>query len=233
VATASKAGPLNVKSYGEADGLRNGPNNGSQTLWYPVNGKPPYAAVAIVPGWVSSERDIYAWGPFLASHGIVTLAIGTNNPAGDYPPEREAARLDALETMKAENTRDGGPLKAKLDLKRLGVVGWSMGGGGVMLAAKDVGRPRVPGGGVRAPSVSWTDLLLWPVFWAGCGARSPGDHAAAEVLEPGGLVVPPFTPARPLTSASRARRPRVRSAPNARTTPRSFHPALPDASRMR
>jgi len=132
--SASKPGPYKHKSYGQADGLRDGPNYSSQTLWMPEDGTPPYAAVAIVPGWVSSEADIADWGPFLASHGIVALTIGTNNPPADLPAQRKDALLDALETIKAENTRDGGPLKGKLDLNRLGVMGWSMGGGGAVLA---------------------------------------------------------------------------------------------------
>jgi hypothetical protein len=44
-----------------------------------------------VPGWVSTEADIRAWGPFLASHGIVTMTAGTNDAVGDLPPDRATA----------------------------------------------------------------------------------------------------------------------------------------------
>jgi dienelactone hydrolase len=43
--------------------------------------------------------------------------------------------MDALEAVKAENTREGSPIKGKVDVTRLGVSGWSMGGGGTLIAA--------------------------------------------------------------------------------------------------
>jgi dienelactone hydrolase len=106
------------------------------TVYYPTDGNPPYASVAIVPGFTAYQDSIAGWGPFLASHGVAVITIDTITPA-DLPPVREAALMDALETMKAENTRSGGPLSGKLDISRQGVMGWSMGGGGTLLAAND------------------------------------------------------------------------------------------------
>jgi dienelactone hydrolase len=113
-------------------GLRDGPKYGSQTMNYPADGTPPYPAIAIVPGYMSAESSIANWGPYFASHAIVTLTIGTNSTA-DQPPARSEALLDALETIKAEHVRAGSPLNGKLDLTRLGVMGWSMGGGGTLM----------------------------------------------------------------------------------------------------
>jgi dienelactone hydrolase len=90
--------------------------------------------VAVVPGFVSPQSSIQPWGPFLASHGIVTMTIGTNAP-GDDPTVRSRALLDALETLRTENTRGGGQLNGNLDLSRQAVMGWSMGGGGALIAA--------------------------------------------------------------------------------------------------
>jgi dienelactone hydrolase len=133
-ASASTKGPYQFKTY--TDGYRDGPKYADSTIHYPVDADPPYAIMAIVPGFVSPQSSIQNWGPFLASHGIVTMTIGTNTPA-DQPPDREAALMDALETLKSENTREGSPLKGKLDLSRQAVGGWSMGGGGTLLAAVD------------------------------------------------------------------------------------------------
>jgi dienelactone hydrolase len=130
--SATKAGPFDVQTV--TTGLRDGPGYGTQTLFVPTGAEPPFASVAIVPGFVSPESSIRAWGPFLASHGIVALTIGTNG-GGDSPDVRAAALMDALETLKAENARAGGPLEAEMDLTRLGVMGWSMGGGGTLIAA--------------------------------------------------------------------------------------------------
>jgi dienelactone hydrolase len=100
----------------------------------PEGAEPPFAAVAIVPGFLAAESSIAAWGPFLASHGIVTLTIGTNAPT-DSPDLRAQALLDALATIEAENARSGSPLAGQIDVERLGIMGWSMGGGGTLIAS--------------------------------------------------------------------------------------------------
>ena len=132
IESASAPGPFDVATI--TSGLRDGPEYGSQTLFVPEGVEPPFAAVAIVPGFNTPESSIQAWGPFLASHGIVTLTIGTNAP-GDSADARARAVLDALETIRAENTRAGGPLEGDLALDRLAIMGWSLGGGGVLSAA--------------------------------------------------------------------------------------------------
>jgi dienelactone hydrolase len=113
----------------------------SAHIFYPVGATAPFAALSIVPGFTAAESSIEDWGPFLASWGFVVMTFGTSNPstgASDtsvLPPVREAALLDALTTIKGENTRSGSPLNGQIDVNRLGVAGWSMGGGGTLLAA--------------------------------------------------------------------------------------------------
>jgi dienelactone hydrolase len=114
--------------------LRNGPDYGSQTLHVPDGAEPPFAAVAIIPGRDEVESSIQAWGPFLASHGIVALTFGTNDP-GEGPDLRALALVDALETLRAENTRDGSPVEGELALDHLGIMGWSAGGAAVLNVA--------------------------------------------------------------------------------------------------
>ena len=130
--SVTRAGPYDVSTL--SSGLRDGPAYGTQTLHVPVGAEPPFAGVAIVPGFISPESSIRAWGPFLASHGIVTLTIGTNS-GGDLPDARARALLDAIETLKAEHVRSGGPVQGQLALDRFAVMGWSMGGGGTLIAA--------------------------------------------------------------------------------------------------
>jgi pimeloyl-ACP methyl ester carboxylesterase len=115
-------------------GFRDGPQFGKATISYPSNATPPLTAVAIVPGFFAVQASIAPWAPFLASHGIVTITIDTNSSSAQ-PNERALALLDALETVKAEHTRAGSPLQGKLDVSRLAVMGWSMGGGGALIAA--------------------------------------------------------------------------------------------------
>ena len=74
------------------------------------------------------------WGSFYASHGIVAFIVNVNSVT-DFPDDRAAALLDAMETIKRENTRASSPLRGKIDTESFAVTGHSMGGGGSLLAA--------------------------------------------------------------------------------------------------
>ena len=131
----SNPGYYIVASYTEsASGLRNGPDYDGATVYYPTNATPPFASIAIVPGYISAQSTIQNWGPFLASHGIVTITIGTNSLFDD-PIARKDALLDAIVSLMQENTRANSPLFGDLDINKVAVGGWSMGGGGAQLAA--------------------------------------------------------------------------------------------------
>ena len=137
---ARKAGPWKVARLRERDGIRNGPDYRGGTIHYPtaadgaIADAGPLPIVAICPGYQASEGSVRPWGDFLASHGIVVMTLGTNAPR-DLPIARGRALLDAIETVRAEHTREDSPLHGRLDLERTGVAGWSMGGGGAQHAA--------------------------------------------------------------------------------------------------
>ena len=129
-------GPFNVGLLKEGiDPIRNGPDYDGATIYYPENGNPPYSGIAIIPGYCGVETDIQDWGAFYASHGIVAITLGTNDPCADWPSARAVALLDAIVTVKEENTREDSPLQGKVDVNNFAVSGWSMGGGGSQLAA--------------------------------------------------------------------------------------------------
>ena len=127
-------GPYEIATLTEADGIRNGPDYAGATIYYPTNGTGPFASIAMVPGFTALPSSIEEWGPFYASHGIVTIIIGTNSLV-DLPEARANALLDALETIKQENTRSASPLEGALNTNQLAVSGMSMGGGGAQRAA--------------------------------------------------------------------------------------------------
>ena len=107
----------------------------ASTIYYPTDAHPaPFAGVAFVPGFFANQIWIANWGPFLASNGIVTMIIDTNTIL-DLPPTRADALIAAVGTLKAENTRSGSPLEGNLDTTRMAIAGWSMGGGGALIAA--------------------------------------------------------------------------------------------------
>jgi dienelactone hydrolase len=136
-----KNGEFSLKSYTEREGLVGGDAYGDAAvagdgseLYYPEGAKPPFAAMVIVPGFTAQRSDVAPWGEFLASHGIVSLVIDTNSTS-DQPDVRSLALLDAVESLKKENMREGSAIKGQLDTMRIGLMGWSMGGGGTWISS--------------------------------------------------------------------------------------------------
>jgi hypothetical protein len=121
-ALSSMAGPFKTMSYMISTG----------TVYYPVDADPPFAAVAIIPGFLNTGPEMAPWGPFYASWGIVLA--DTNSGAADTPDIRAGELLAAIKELKAENTKTGSPLFGKLS-DRYGTSGYSMGGGGTTIAA--------------------------------------------------------------------------------------------------
>jgi hypothetical protein len=72
------------------------------------------------------------WGPFYASHGIVTII--TTTTGADLPDLRATKLLSSIAALRAENTRSSSPLHGKL-AGRYGTSGYSMGGGGTTIAS--------------------------------------------------------------------------------------------------
>lgn len=102
------------------------------TLFYPTTGDPPFAAIAITPGFLNSGPEMNGWGTFYASWGFVTVV--TAQIAIDFPPGRGANMLNSIEEIKAMNEDSSSPLFGML-AGRFGTSGYSMGGGGTTIAS--------------------------------------------------------------------------------------------------
>ena len=99
---------------------------GNGTLHIPNSGG-PFALAAVCPGFVSPESSITAVSKRLATHGFAVISIATKTLL-DFPPSRASQILAALDAgVKLNNS--------KIDSSRLIASGWSMGGGGTLLAA--------------------------------------------------------------------------------------------------
>lgn len=165
--SAARAGPYKVATI--ASGFRNGPEFGGATIHYPVDAEPPFAMIVFCPGWLGTQASDAAWAPFMASHGIVFMNIDTNT-TGDSVVQRKEAEWDALQSLKAEQTREGSPLQGKLDLDRVSLMGWSMGGGGAWLNGKEhpelkalitlAGHNATAGGASSARGITVPTLML-------------------------------------------------------------------------
>ncbi len=126
-------GPFTVNSFDEASGINIGTNYSGSTIYYPSNSSNTnLSSIVIVPGFMNTEFTIQNWGPFLASHGIITMTIGTNS-LNDNHIQRRDALIDAMASLKKENQRQLSPLFNKIDTNSIAVGGFSKGGGGAQL----------------------------------------------------------------------------------------------------
>lgn len=107
---------------------------GGGTIHYPTGTTGTMGAIVVIPGFVSAESSIEWWGPKLASHGFVVMTIDTNS-GFDQPPSRARQINNALDYLIDQNTSRTSPVNGMIDTDRLGVVGWSMGGGGALRVA--------------------------------------------------------------------------------------------------
>jgi pimeloyl-ACP methyl ester carboxylesterase len=104
------------------------------TAYYPTDAPPPFAGIAICPGFTNTGPEMADWGPFYASWGIVIVV--TNTGGLDDPPTRGDLLLGSIKALKAENTKSGSPLNGKMS-GRYGTSGYSMGGGGTTYASSE------------------------------------------------------------------------------------------------
>lgn len=102
---------------------------GGVTVWYPTSTAQTYGAIAMVPGWLFGRNYLDWYGRRLASHGFVVVSVDPNS-VFDGPDDRGIVLLAALNWLV-----DTSAVKSRVDAKRLGVLGHSMGGGGVLEAA--------------------------------------------------------------------------------------------------
>jgi dienelactone hydrolase len=133
VASVESAGPFAVRTSRVSSAVS---GFGGGTIYYPSGTTGTMAAIVVIPGYVSSQSSIEWWGPRLASNGFVVMTIDTNATT-DQPPARARQINAALDYLIAQNRASGSPVNGMIDTSRLGVVGWSMGGGGTLRVASE------------------------------------------------------------------------------------------------
>ncbi|MCD0450822.1 dienelactone hydrolase family protein [Actinocorallia sp. API 0066] len=127
-----------------------GQGTGAGTVHHPTDASQgTFGAVAVMPGFMGTEKSIRLYGPLLASHGFVVLTLSSVRRA-DFPDQRADQLLAALDRLVA------GPAKGLIDAERLAVVGHSMGGGATLRAAA-----RRPGLKAAVPLAPWHVRRDW------------------------------------------------------------------------
>ena len=138
---AATSGPFATAQLSVPPG--NGFNGGM--IYYPTDTSlGTWGAVAIVPGYTALFANEEAWmGPWLASFGFVVIGVETNSTT-DYDVARGTELLAALDYLTQQS-----PVRDRVDPTRLGVIGHSMGGGGVVYATEH--RPSLKAAVALAP----------------------------------------------------------------------------------
>jgi dienelactone hydrolase len=153
---------------------------GGATIHYPLT-PGTYGGIVIVPGFISVRQQVGWLGPMLASHGFVVMVIDTLTVV-DLPAAR-AAELSAAVNFLANQS----PGQAKVDGDRMGLMGWSMGGGGTLEAADN---RRVK---AAIPMAPW-DITAFPLL----------DTPTMVIACQGDVVAPPALMAQPFYNEIRA-----------------------------
>ncbi|MCR5885571.1 dienelactone hydrolase family protein [Rhizobacter sp. J219] len=139
---------------------------GAGTVYYPTNAGGTVGAIAIVPGYTARQSSINWWGPRLASHGFVVITIDTNSTL-DQPSSRSRQQMAALQQVASLNSTSSSPIYGKVDTSRMGVMGWSMGGGGSLISARD--NPSLKAAAPQAPwntSSSFSSMTVPTLIFA-------------------------------------------------------------------
>lgn len=150
----SNNGPDRVCSY--STGLSSF-SYSSARVSYPCNlsGKAP--ATTLTGGFTNTKEQMYWLANHLSSHGFIVITMTPNNILGT-PLNWETAHKGGIDKLKSENSRALSAIRNKVDTNRLGIMGFSMGGGGTLLAAADLGSqiktavPLAPWLGTLSPS---------------------------------------------------------------------------------
>jgi predicted dienelactone hydrolase len=103
---------------------------GGGTIYYPTTTTVgTFAAIALVPGYTNVQSAVAWLGPRIASQGFVVFIIDTKTTT-DSPASRGTQLLAALDYLTTTSS-----VKGRVDATRLGVQGYSMGGGGSLAAS--------------------------------------------------------------------------------------------------
>lgn len=117
-----RRGPYNTGRY--KLGIKNA------TVYYPTDVDTKVGAMVFTPPFTGVQAMYQAWGPWFASHGIISVLMDTTTPM-DVVDSRARQQYQVVERLKS----NAGQAANILDTNRIGVMGWSMGGGATWITS--------------------------------------------------------------------------------------------------
>ncbi len=106
---------------------------------YLPNGVGPFPATTLCGGYSNRKEDISWLAERLASHGILTIAFTPIDPVATEAGNWAKGHVGAIDTLTRESLKSTGALAGKVDLGRLALTGYSFGGAGSLIAARQLG----------------------------------------------------------------------------------------------
>ena len=122
-------GPYEYSFLTESDGIRVGYYYQDGILFYPTESEYISGSVILTPGFGGGSSTMSPWAEFYASHGFIAMRIVPNAVINDFHNQRCLGLIDAIESIRQENSRVGSPLYGLIDMDSFSVSGYSMGGG--------------------------------------------------------------------------------------------------------
>lgn len=131
----SNPGSYEVCSY--EDGLDDS-RYASAIVTYPCDlSDGPYPATTLTGGFTNKKEQMTWISEYLTTHGYIVFAMTPTNIYSN-PPIWAKAQHGGFDKLALENQRAASPIHQKVDLNNRNLMGYSMGGGGVLLAASEM-----------------------------------------------------------------------------------------------
>lgn len=130
-------GPYKVQSY-----LPSGSNKDYRSLiiYYPENSMDETLPATTLSGGFTNTKEQMSWlGQHLASHGFIVAVFTPSNPYALDARVWSVGHQASIATLLAESDKNASPIAGRVDSDRLGLMGFSYGGAGTVLAANEMG----------------------------------------------------------------------------------------------
>ena len=144
-----------------------------------------YPATTLTGGFINTKDQMYWLADHLTSQGFIVITMTPTNILGT-PPIWATAHKAGITTLKNEMSRSSSPIRGKVDLSKLGIMGFSMGGGGALLAAADLKtqiKTAVPLAPFLTRAPNYSDITAKTFVMAGASDTTANSSSVASYYQ--------------------------------------------------